>query len=456
MKLAITLALAAGACTDGNNLGNTPVLGLQHWTISFGSDDQDQPAQRGGVAIDPNGDVVAAGTFRKTVDFGNGPLTAASADGAVYLTKRSGVDGSSVWSRKIGSVTSGGPIASAVTTDSGGNVVLVGGYLDHEDFGGTSLHENVDGRTFLAKYDPSGNLIWVHGLGAHVLALISSLQITSTDHIVVAGNCGGGGANNLMFPDHSGNCDANPGFIAAYAPDGTFEWSRITDTGIGSVLVMPDDSINVTTGINKPTTIGDQTFVAQSRNTPIIMRLDPTGALFWATTYGAPGILYAEARAVAAADGNVISVSIASIDGADSNLEAEVRPHLVDVDASGTVEWNAEPSGRNAVPLAVAGLDSGNVIIGGEILDYVTDLGGGLINGNGFLAAYASDGTFLDARAYGEANGLPGAAYSSLATAPNGAIAFSGMISGPIDFGTGTVPTYGNGDIVIGLIDPPQ
>src|SRR6185369_10039985 len=88
------------------------------------------------IAVDQAGDVIVAGSFEQTVDFGGGPLTSAGSRD-VFIAKYSGLTGAHVWSKRFGSV--GDDYGYGVGADPDGNVVLAGAFAGTVDFGGGAL-----------------------------------------------------------------------------------------------------------------------------------------------------------------------------------------------------------------------------------------------------------------------------------------------------------------------------
>lgn len=91
------------------------------------------------VAADSGGDVFVAGTFKGTVQVGP-DLWASSGvnDVDIFLMKLSGQDGSYLWSRAMGN-PGGDEIWPGVAVDAKGNVAITGTFWDTVDFGGGPL-----------------------------------------------------------------------------------------------------------------------------------------------------------------------------------------------------------------------------------------------------------------------------------------------------------------------------
>ena len=103
-----------------------------------------------GVAFDLQGNIVLTGGFIGAGDFGGGPLANAGATD-IYLAKFDG-DGHHLWSKSFG----GGQKERgyAVATDSGGRILVTGGFMGSVDFGHGPLTHAGNGDIFLAKLAP--------------------------------------------------------------------------------------------------------------------------------------------------------------------------------------------------------------------------------------------------------------------------------------------------------------
>ena len=134
--------------------------GLLTWARTFGDADE-QSAES--VAVDPNGDVLVAGWFGGTIDFGDGPhVSAGHADG--YLTKLGAADGSVIYSRAFGDLND--QQAVAVSVDDHGAVCLAGSFAFSCDLGAAGpLTSAGDLDAFVAKISPTGKTVWSRRFG---------------------------------------------------------------------------------------------------------------------------------------------------------------------------------------------------------------------------------------------------------------------------------------------------
>jgi hypothetical protein len=282
--------------------------------------------------------------------------------------------------------------------------------------------------------------------------MISALSLDADGNSYVAGTCYGQG--QIAFPGATASCaDASTqGFVAKYGPDGTAQWGRFFPS-IDTVVVTADGTIAATATIDRTQMFGSVAIAATSTFTPVALRLSPTGDLLWAKPYGDPGLEYLHGPAIVNARGDLLSAT--TIGRAPSTQ----LPQISALDESGAMIWRAREQAGAARIGGLAGLADGTTVSAGTIAGYVADFGGGTIAGTMFVAAYADDGSFRDARAYGMASGNGGDEIAAIATSTSGAIAFVANVIDAVDFGTGPVAVHAgasNQDIVIGMIAPPH
>ena len=195
------------------------------WSRRFGKLNAYTPITSGSarsISVDGSGNVALAGYFSGPVDFGLGALT--SAGGAdVFVARLAGSDGRTLWARRFGDGSD--QRATAVGTDTAGNVVVAGDFLGTIDFGSGALGSTPGAQTiFLAKLYADGLSMWsrsfvatgVNG-GSYAWALASD----SAGNVVVTGQMSGP-------VDLGGGALANVGgvFVSRYSASGAHLWSK--------------------------------------------------------------------------------------------------------------------------------------------------------------------------------------------------------------------------------------
>ncbi len=260
-----------------------------------------------GVAFDPAGNVIVAGTFQRTVDFGGGGLVSRLGGLDLFVAKFRGADGAHLWSRSFWNY--GDDIAYGVTTDARGDVLVTGFFGSSIDFGGGVLAGAGTNNAFVAKLAGTDGLhLWSQALAATANARAHSVATDRLGDVVVTGFFEG----SLSLPGHtldaSGLSDT---FVARYAgADGTLRWainfpSDGTDTGYG-IAVDAAGNVTITGQFWGEIVLGPHRLVSVGRSDVFVARLRATaGVPYWADVYG--GFGNDQGHAVAAApDGRLV------------------------------------------------------------------------------------------------------------------------------------------------------
>ncbi len=189
----------------------------QHlWSKRFGAAGNDAGMA---VSTDGSGNVIIVGSFEGAVDFGGGALTSAGMRD-IFVAKYSAT-GQHIWSKRFGST--GDDVGYGLAVDSAGDVFLSGKFQGSVSFGGTALTSAGGDDIFLVKLaGATGNHSWSKSFGSTSgdaslgLAVDTSRSVVMTGYFTGSVNFGGGALS-------SSGLDV---FVAKYAGDGTYTWSR--------------------------------------------------------------------------------------------------------------------------------------------------------------------------------------------------------------------------------------
>ena len=125
-----------------------------------------------GIATDGDGDVILAGNFEVSIDFGcgviNGPNTLPNRTQSVFVAKLDGA-GNCLWSKGFGEPDLQ-QTAYGVAVGPNGDVSVTGLFSGKIDFGGGPLA----GSFFVAEFDPAGAYRWSHGIAGQYAVAGSS------------------------------------------------------------------------------------------------------------------------------------------------------------------------------------------------------------------------------------------------------------------------------------------
>jgi hypothetical protein len=118
-----------------------------------------------GLAVDSSGNIYATGTFSGTVDFGGGNITTSGSD--IYLLKLNS-SFAFQWVKRfaVDNGSAGQALGLAVTVDEDGNVYSVGQIGSSVDLGGGTQNFGNQNDAYIVKYDSSGSFQWSKHFGS--------------------------------------------------------------------------------------------------------------------------------------------------------------------------------------------------------------------------------------------------------------------------------------------------
>jgi hypothetical protein len=204
--------------------------GTDLWSKSFG-DGHKQSARC--VAVNHSGGVVLTGCFDGAVDFGGGALTSTSPDD-IFVAKF-GSDGRHLWSHGFaGRLYQEAP---GVAVDASGNVIIAGHFYDTIDFGGGPLASAGYDDIFAAKLNSKGALVWSKRFGDENDQWEEAIAVDGSGNVVITGLCNGAFDAGGGPPAEASDCGL---YILKLRPDGTYMRSKCF--GLKNSLQMPQSA----------------------------------------------------------------------------------------------------------------------------------------------------------------------------------------------------------------------
>lgn len=250
------------------------------------------------VSADAGGNVFLTGMFQSpTISFGSITLTNAGL-GDIFLAKYDG-NGNVLWAKSAGGTFWDSP--SSVSADANGNVFVTGSFGSLATFGSTTLTSTNGGTDdiFLAKYDATGNVLWVKSAGGIYADYGSSVSTDANGNVFLTGSFQSPtiifGSTTINYTN-TGNYNV---FLAKYDANGNVLWAKsASGTKAGGVgySASTDVSGNVfVTGMfySSAITFGPITLINSDPSGNIqdifIVKYDANGNVLWAKSAGGAG-----------------------------------------------------------------------------------------------------------------------------------------------------------------------
>jgi hypothetical protein len=196
------------------------------------------------IAVTPQDDIVIAGDYCGTIDFGDGaipsqgpvPPQGVQQDG--FVAKLRGMDGSGkasdgAWAKTFGDAKF--QRATRIAVDTPGNIIVAGDFQGAMSLGpGATMNSAGDKDIFIAKLSASGSPIWNRRIGDVAEQAVIDLAIDPTGGPIVLGSFHG----DVNFGDGSVVATGSDGnaFVAKYAADNAYEWSKIFPDGANAAV----------------------------------------------------------------------------------------------------------------------------------------------------------------------------------------------------------------------------
>lgn len=429
-----------------------PCKGNLLWAKRFG-DSANQRAN--GIKADASGNVIVAGHFGGTMDFGGGLLTSAGSSD-VFVVKLD-ANGDHVWSKRFGDADYQAIYGLAV--DGAGNVIVTGTFSGNLDFGAGPLVSAGLGDIFVAKLDPNGNLLWCKRFGDAGDQVGTAVAADGAGNVIVTGYLYGSA-------DFGGGPLASGGdrdiFVTKLDANGIHLWSKRLG-GVGSQLglaVAADDADNVLVAgeMEGPADLGGGPLIGGGGRDIFVARLDANGGHLWSNCFGDTSDQTGWAIAPAGSGDVVLVGSFAgAADLGGGPLASAGGRDVVaaKLSANGGHLWSkrfGDLTDQDGSGVAVDGM--GNVLIAGS-MNGSADFGGGPLQSGGssdvFVAKLDANGGHLWAKRFGDAKGQNAL---GIATDGPGNVLLTGILSGSVDFGGGPLVSAGGTDVFVAKFGP--
>ncbi len=465
------LSLRSGEAELGAEIVTNPLSPVATFAKQVGGTGWDS-----GNSVDylNDGSILVTGAFEGTVIFGQGepnqtPLISVG-QSDVFIAKYN-ADGSLVWAKRAGGTLTEGN--GEIDTFSDGSSVVMGEFQGTVIFGQgepnqTSLISAGQNDVFIAKYNADGSLAWAKRAGGTnneysggVGALLDGGSIITGSGFSSSVTFGQGESNQTTL-NSSGNSEI---FIAKYNADGSLAWAKRAGGNSADraeeIAVFSDGSSIIGGIFYSIATFGqgeaNQTLLTSTGGADIfIAKYNSNGNLVWARKDGNYTMDQEIWDITKQNDGGVVVVGwyegIPTFGQGEPNqttltsAAGSYSGFIARYNADNTLAWakrvvDSDFDGA----YVVSSFNDGSVVVGGEF-NATGVFGQGesnevtldsTVDGAGYLAKYAADGTFMWVKSGDEFNFAPQG--TDISANINGSILSIGSFQFPTIFGQGGV-----------------
>ena len=188
--------------------------------------------------------------------FGTNPFGTAIGNQDVFLAKYK-PSGELVWSRTLGAPRYNE--GRGIDVDRNGNVYITGDFYGTLSLGDQSVTSHGDADAFIAKFNSNGDLQWLRNYGSDGGERGHALAVDGNGNVYATGEFQGTGIFENIRQQSNGEFDA---FIVKYNTDGEFQWVQSgggagRDTGYGIAADVRTGDVYVTGFFIGTTTFGN-------------------------------------------------------------------------------------------------------------------------------------------------------------------------------------------------------
>ncbi|MEZ0275312.1 MAG: SBBP repeat-containing protein [Roseimicrobium sp.] len=399
------------------------------------------------VCTDREGNVFLAGEMTEDGVFGEHEV---KSKGSVdfFLTKLD-KDGRFLWARNLG----GSQVdrGYGVATDKAGNAYVTGHFQSTDAVAdGKTLPNAGDYDIFVAKYDPSGALLWIRTAGGKGYDYGHGIALDSHGDVLVTGAVTG----ESKFGDNVVPGAGRPIFCAKYDANGTLKWVKASegkDSSSGhGVALDGSDNIYLAGSTSGTGTFGSLPLSTAKGSFTLLIKLNPDGEAQWIRTCAGAGVheLAVDSAGRAWIAGMFKGQATVGDAVYHTTGDKDSDGLLAHYSASGDLQWSRVIQGpATDYCLGVATDGTGTVYVTGEFTATATFAGKNLVSKGAtdiYVSALDSKGALQWTV---QAGGPKGDNAYTMAWHPDGYLVIGGSCTLPASFGTKNVEGAGGANL---------
>jgi hypothetical protein len=188
------------------------------WVKQFGGNRADKVIK---ILCDQHDHIFLTGYFSSTAQFGNTSVVASSDSTEIFFAK-SDTAGNIQWVKQAGGMQS--DQGNSICTDASGNIFITGTFQATATFDSYSVTSSGQDDFFIAKYDSSGNALWIKTAGSYDSDKGLGVCIDSAGNCYITGNF----RHTISFGGFTITSWYNSKdlFVVSYSPSGVCRWAK--------------------------------------------------------------------------------------------------------------------------------------------------------------------------------------------------------------------------------------
>lgn len=248
------------------------------WAKRWG-DSNDQSG--GAMAIDSAGNILLAGGFNGTLDFGNSYSVSSVGSADIYVVKLN-PDGDPMWIHRFGD--NKGQSAYDVAVNKLGDLFLVGTFSGTMNLGDGNVTSAGLGDAYIAKYAATGAFLWKRILGDGTNQRATNVAVDSSGDAIFSGAYDGSFVFGGMTLSNSGQT-----FLAKISAGGTDIWAKSYPVADAILAVDQNDTYWATGYVTPLVNFGGVDLPPGGGYDVYLAQFDKSGAYLNAKRFGGGG-----------------------------------------------------------------------------------------------------------------------------------------------------------------------
>lgn len=241
-----------------------------------------------GIATDKSGNLFITGHFEGMVIFGRFILNDMG-NGDIFLAKFN-PQGTCLWAVSAGSKNA--DISKSIGLDAMGNIYISGYIGGAAFFDDNMIISNVSSSMFVAKYNPSGDVMWVQTTkGESSSSYANALKVDAKGNCYVAGTISGTVSfNSKISFSIQGNSFNDDIFIAKYSSAGKCIWvvkaGGVKNDVANSIGLDKSENIIITGDFSGNAVFDDKQISSSGGTDVFIAKYNNSGNIIWVNSIG--------------------------------------------------------------------------------------------------------------------------------------------------------------------------